>query len=218
MFGDKLYDAVGFPTPVDIPLEVGTRAFCIPSSSAWFALVMGCLMLLADEENWQQNSGGITAAEAAEAAQEIIDSGYDGTCDTGGGGNIPTPFWDTATDVDDEFAPEDQIWYGEVDDPDLPPGELTFTENAAIWAFTGFVAFATLEVGAATAIFFHTLAKRWVMAFKRGSIGEVIRVLVDGVEYGRVDTSSASEGEIVEVRVMPPDDDEPHDIMLIQVS
>jgi len=203
----------GFPTPNETPDEQAYLVFYFPDSNDWAGILLGALTPLTFAYNWYQWGEALPEETALVWAQIIQEAPYNVIPR-----NIPAPYWDTDEDVDDDEPRETQEWYGYVTDPEAPPDELTFVENVAIWAFTGFVAFATLEVGAAPAIFFHTLAKRWVMAFKRGSIGEVIRVLVDGVEYGRVDTSSASEGEIVEVRVMPPDDDEPHDIMLIQVS
>jgi hypothetical protein len=91
-------------------------------------------------------------------------------------------------------------------------------ENALIWAFTGFLAVATLEVGAAPAILFRTIAPSFVLAVKRGDIGEVIRILVDGQEAARVDTSSASPGDVINIPVIADPTFDTHDIALVQVS
>lgn len=213
MFGEKNFAAVTpkYPTPVEVPEEMGCRQFSIPASTAWFALVMGCLMQLAEEENWQQYSGGITASDAAAAAQTIIDSGYDnGTCGTGG--NIPTPYWDTATDVDDESDPAEQAWYGYVDDPELPPDELTFVEDIGIWVMTGFLAVSGTP---AAAILFNTVAEDFVLAMRGNDVGEVIRVIVDAKQHALVDTTG-KDGEIIEVPIFTDPDVSPHTILLVK--
>jgi len=211
MFGDKLYDDVGFPTPAAIPETTGCRQFTIPSSSDWFAVVMGCLMLLTEEENWQQFDGGITPAEAAERAQTMLDEAYEDTC---GSGLIPTPFWDDVTDVEDEAEPATQIWYGEVDDPDLPADELTFIENAAIWAFTGFLAVSGTP---AAAILFNTSAPSFVLAMRGDDPAEVIRVIIDSYEQATIDTTGQI-GDLIEVPVIGDPELSTHDILLVKQS
>lgn len=215
MFGDKQSwnNQSGYPTPTEIPVEVATRSFCIPGSTAWLALVMGCLMQLADEKNWQVFDGGISAEDAAAAAQEIIDSGYDGTCSTGTN-EVQTPFWDDATDVDDDADPSSQTWYGEVDDPEAPPDELTFTENLLIWAFDGMLA---VSGSPGAAIAFQTIAPQFVLKMRGGSVAEVIRVLIDGYEAGRLDTSG-HDGEILTLPVTGDPDLSSHQLYVIKVS
>jgi hypothetical protein len=213
VFGDKLYKNVGFPTPETTPIEVATRAFCIPGSSAWLAVVMGALMLLADEENWQQLNGGIAVEDAAEAAQLIIDSGYEGTC-AAASVDVPTPYWDEVTETDDEATPETQTWYGYVDDPELPPAELTFVESAAIWAFTGFLA---LSGTPAAAIAFNTVAQDFVIAMRGDDPAEVIRVIVDGVQHAEIDTTGMVD-ELIEVPVFGDPALGTHDVLLVKVS
>ena len=129
--------------------------------------------------------------------------------------DYPTPYWDTETDVDDEAPTDTQDWYGEVTDPEVPAGELTFVENAVIWLFTGFVAIAATP---AAALFFHTIAPRFVLAFNRGDVGEVWRVVVDAADYTEVDTGSLSAGDIVEIVVDGLDDLDAHDILLVKMS
>jgi len=210
MFGDKLYDNIGYPTPDEIPEEIATRSLCVPASAAWLGVVMGCLMQLADEANWQQFDGGISAEDAAAAAQDIIDNAYDETCNVGSG-DIPTPFWDDATDVDDEAPPETQIWYGEVDDPELPPDELTFIENAGIWAFTGFLA---LSGTPAAAILFHTIAPDFVLAMRGDDFAAVIDIIVDGELQAQIDTTGQA-GDLIEQLVFPAASETGHDILLV---
>lgn len=212
MFGDKqsYNDQGGYPTPESIPETVGTRAFCIPDSTAWYAVVMGCLMQLAEESSWQQFDGGIGPEEAAAAAQDIIDSGYEGTCSTGSS-MIPTPFWDDVTETDDQDPVETQPWYGSVLDPDLPADELTFVENAGIWAFTGFLA---LSGTPAAAILFHTIAPDFVLAMRGDDFAEVIRIIIDAQDYAEIQTTGDPD-ELVELQVAAGESETGHDILLV---
>lgn len=133
--------------------------------------------------------------------------------------DVPAPYWDDSDDVDDSLPADAQPWYGTVSDPEAPPAELDFVENAAIWALTGFLAVATWEVGFAPAILFHTIAPKFVLATKRGDLGEIIRILVDGEEAARVDTSSAAPGDIIRTPIVAdPAITSGHDIAIIQVS
>lgn len=214
LFGSKEFPNVGFPTPDSLPEETACRTFTIPASTAWLAVVMGCLYSLIDENNWQQFEGGITREEAADRAAAMLDQAYDDITETCPG-TVPTPFWDDAEDLDDQLPDDIQPWYGEVTDYTAPPYELDFVENAGIWVITGFIAYAG-QIGAA--IFFQTIAPRFVLAWKRGDVGEIIRVVIDSAEYGRVDTSTVGVGEIIQLNVLPDPDLETHDILLIKVE
>jgi len=144
----------------------------------------------------------------------VIEQAYD-EAEFGCMPNFPTPFWDDAGDLEDEMTADDQIWYGEVTDPDAPADELTFVENAAIWGITGFIAYAG-QIGGA--VFFNTIAPRFVLAWKAGDIGEVIRVVIDAADYGTVDTSTVSAGEVISIDVLPDPELSSHDILLVKVS
>jgi len=217
MFGDKQFKGVGFPTPLSIPDETVCRTIHIPASGEWEALVMGCLYELCVEGKWQQFEGAITREEAAARAQVMFEDMYENVdCPSG---IVEAPYWDDAEDVDDSLPADEQPWYGTVSDPEAPPDELDFVENAAVWIFTGFLAVATLEIGAAPAILFHTIAPKFLLATKRGDIGEIIRILVDGEEAARVDTSGYAAGDIIRTPIVAdPSITTGHDIMLVQVS
>lgn len=215
MFGDKQWfnNTEGYPTPTDIPLETICKSISLPNDPAWWGLVYGALLSLTDPESYHTFDGGLDPVVVA----DIMNDAYLGLlfdpeqCRT-----VPTPFWDDAQDLDDEMPVDDQIWYGEVDDPEAPPAEITFIDNAAIWLITGFVAYAG-DIGAA--IFFRTIAPRFVLAWKRGDVGEIIRVIIDAADYGTVDTSTVGVGEIVQLSVLPVDQElEEHDILLVKVS
>lgn len=213
IYGDKQFPSRRqFPTPTSLPLDRACRSFNLPDDAAWQGLLMGAVMSLIYAENFVQFDGGLTAEETADEWFEIVWQTYFGTtCEP----YMPTPFWDEAQDLDDEASVDDQIWYGEVTDPEAPPDELTFVENAAIWGLTGFIAYAG-QIGGA--VFFNTVAPRFVLAWKAGDIGEVIRVVIDAADYGTVDTSTVAPGDIIELDVLPVEDTPTHDILLIKVS
>lgn len=132
--------------------------------------------------------------------------------------DMPAPYWDDESDVDDELPVEDQIWYGEVTNPTAPANELTFVENAVIWIISGFIALVlvpALPAGVAAALAFRTLATRFTLAFNRGDIREQFRVLIDAKEYDTVDTDGLSEGDIIELNVDGLDDLDFHDILIV---
>jgi len=215
MYGEKTFGRhVGFPTPTEIPDESTCLTLMIPADPAWWGIYRGLLLTLNDEENWQQFEGGIEREDAAAAATAIylaaMELAEGETC----GVNAPAPFWDDAEDVDDELPPDEEIWYGEVSDPEAPPEELTLIDNIAIWALTGFIAYSG-QIGAA--IFFHTIAPKFVLAFKAGDVGEVIRIVIDAVDYGRVDTTGHA-GEIMTTPILPEMSETGHDIWLVKVA
>jgi len=132
--------------------------------------------------------------------------------------DMPAPYWDDDTDVDDEMPVGEQIWYGQVSNPTAPPGELTFIENAVIWILSGFIALVLVEAlpaGIAAALTFRTLATRFTLAFRRGDIREQFRVLIDAKDYGDVDTEGMTEGDIVELEVNGIDPADFHDILIV---
>lgn len=204
----------GFPTPNEIPLDEAYLVFKFPNDEAIAQLILGALIPLAFSYNFYM-WGDITPEEISLLFDEIITQAPYNLLE---GSKVPTPFWDENSEVDDEAPKDDQPWYGYVENPTAPADELTFIENAAIWGITGFLAFATWEVGFAPAIFFHELAPRFVLAFNRGDVGEVIRVIIDSVEYTRVDTSSASPGDVIRVSVVTEEDEDGHDLMIVQES
>ncbi len=221
MFGEKLFPQVGYPTPTAIPDETSCLTLEIPASDEWWAIVVGVLYTLILEWNWQQFEGGLDRDVVAARWQIMLENALDvagatNSCPTN---TIDAPFWDDAEDIDDELPITEQPWYGTVSDPEAPPEELDFVENAAIFALTGFLAVATWEIGAAPAILFHTIAPKFVLAMKRGDVGEIIRILVDGEEAARVDTTSYAEGDLIDVPIIAdPAITTGHDIVIVQVS
>lgn len=204
----------GFPTPQEIPEEQGYLLFLFPNSNDWAGVLLGAANLLTSEYNWFQ-WGDMLPDEAAEAWKDIV---IQAPYNTIGSQSIGTPFWDEASDVDDEMPKDAQPWYGYVTNPEAPPEELDFVENATIWALTGMLAVATWEIGFAPAILFHTIAPKFGLAVKRGDLGEIIRIFMDGEEAARVDTTPYSPGEVIRVRIVGDPEEEEHDLMIVQMS
>lgn len=202
----------GYLTPDSIPDERLCRSFSIPNDTAWLGVFMGAIAPLLSEEAWRK-FGDLTPEECAAQWQEIFFS-FQGACAV----ELEAPYWDSAASVDDSLPADEQTWYGTVPDPEAPADELTFVENAFVWGFTGFLAYATWEVGFAPAILFHTVAPKFILAWKRGDVGEVIRIVIDGNEAARVDTTPYAEGEIVEVPIATEASELGHDLLIVQVS
>jgi len=216
MYGDKIYRPYKplYPTPDEIPLETTCVTIAIPQNPAWIGLWIAVLTILIEPENFVQFDGGLSRETTAEIFREAlynallletIECPY----------NVPTPYWDEASTADDEAASDIQTWYGSVVDWFAPIDELTFVENAAIWVFTGFVAYAA---GVGAAIYFRTVAKQFVLAVQVNDVGEIIRVIVDATEYS-IDTSGHTEGEIIELEIPVTDPEiEEHDIYIINTG
>ncbi len=205
----------GFPTPNAMPDLTGCRVFSVPSDEEWFALLMGAVQQLTYPWAWYKN-GTLTQDEAAEAWAEIIDNSIaianEGQCSD----VVETPFWDDTSDVDDNAPVDMQPWYGYVEDPNAPAGELTFVESALLWAFTGLIAVATFEVGGfAPAIFFHTTVEKFIIIQKRGDVAETIRYVIDNQDMRYVDTTPYAPGELIETPIIAPQTGGSHDLMII---
>jgi hypothetical protein len=205
----------GFPTPNEIPVENGYLLFYFPDNNDWAGLLLGAAGALTYEWNFYE-WGVLLPEDASEIWKQIVEDAPYNLLP--GGGDYPTPYWDDDSDVRDAFPADTQPWYGYVSNPTDPADELTFVENATIWSITGFVAFATWEVGFAPAILFNTIAKRWVLAFRRGDVGEIIRVIIDAVEQPGVDTSDMAEGEVVYKSYVGDPDLDNHDVLIVQES
>jgi len=216
MFGEKVFGKhTGYPTPEDVPEETTCLTVLVPASAAWWAIYTGLLETLNNEDNWQQYEGGMEREDAAAAAFVIFNDAMSraaesDTCAL----DVPAPFWDDAEDVDDSLPADSETWYGEVADAEAPPDELTFVENAGIWLLTGFIAYSG-QIGAA--IFFHTIAPRFVLAFKKGDVRAIIRIVIDAVDYGSVDTDDYTE-DIIEYPIAADPEIEGHDITLVRMA
>lgn len=146
------------------------------------AAVSGALALLGEDWNWQQ-FGAMTPAETAQAMRNML-AGYLSS-DCAAEEEVPTPYWDDSTDLDDEEPGDEQSWYGIFD------GE--FHETVENFIIAGFIAYSG-QIGAA--VTFLTFAPKFRLAWKKGGLGGAIRIFIDGVDNGLLDTYSEEEGVI----------------------
>lgn len=212
VYGDKLYKPYKpfYPTPTDIPLETTCVTIALPESPAFIGLWIGVLLILCDPDNFVQFDGGISSETTAEIFRDALLDALtleEISCPY----LVPSPYWDDATDNEEEEMSDVQTWYGAVTDWAAPIDELNFEQNIALWALTGFVAYAA---GIGSAIFFRTTAKKFVIAVEGADIPEIIRVIVDSAEYN-IDTTGKS-GQIVEQIVAADPDLEEHDVYVIK--
>lgn len=208
-----------FLTPDEPPDALLCRAFSLPNEARWLGTFIGALLDLTDEANWEQY-GDLTPEEAAQAYADIIEEALPGTLDACAAQGVPAPVWDEDSEVDDELPEDEQPWYGYVSNPEAPPDELEFTTQVGIWAITGFLAFATFEVGFAPAIAFAAIAPKFALAWQRGDVGEVIKIFVksaggDYEEAQVVDTSSWDEGDVRDITIIAGEDPEEREILVM---
>jgi len=212
MYGDKIYRPYKqlFPTPEDIPLETTCVSISIPQNPAFIGLWIAALLVLTNEENFVQFDGAISRQTTAEIFRNaLFDALTEVTiaCEL-----VPSPFWDNKDDNEIELPSDEQTWYGSVADWLAPVDELNFEQNIALWALTGFVAYAATP---AAAIFFRTTAKRFIVAVETTDIPELIRVIVGASTYTEqiIDTTDTP-NQILELAFVSDDDET--DIYIIQ--
>jgi hypothetical protein len=196
--------------PPDVePAEDDKIQVCI--SIAWLPYVVGALSQLTLQSTWRSDDPNEILLAQQRATYVIDQFNYVPEC-----GGVGTPFWDDATDVDDEEPADDQDWYGVVTNPTAPAGELDFVESVALWIFTGLVAIATFEVGGiAPAIVFHTTVEKFIILQKRGDTAETIRFVIDGQDAKFVNTAPYAEGDIIETKLVTPQTGGDHTLMII---
>lgn len=209
-----------FLTPTDLPVERKCTSIQIPDTREWLGIFDNLLLQLTQPWLWEQRIDSAVTIDDTIAFWENVVATYWDEQSCAVPNNAPTPFWDEDSDVDDEFPADAQPWYGTVPDPEDTQEniELDFVENFLIWSITGFLAVATWEIGAAPAILFSTIAPKFTLAMKRGDVGEVIRILVDGSEAARIDTTSAAAGDVIRVPILADPELTTHNIAIVQVS
>lgn len=151
--------------------------------------------------------GTLTPQETAEYMAEMLWNFGETPAPCDEADDVPAPYWDDPEDADDELPAEEQIWYGRMEGT-------TFVEDVAIWVITGFIAYSG-DIGAAIA--FKTFAPRFVLAWKQDGIAGAVRVFIDGVDNGLLDTNSPTPGIIEKDFVGDPEIEE-HDILMVLES
>lgn len=196
------YPSPGFDQPILSP-DVDPDAGDLVSASFnadWIPALEGAMSTLTQPAAWVGTDDEKKLAMARAITLRAILAGAEV-------GTVPAPYWDTPEDADDEAPKDDQVWYGRMEGT-------TFVEDVGIWVITGFIAYSG-QIGAAIA--FKTFAPKFALAWKTGGIVGAIRVFIDGVDSGLLDTHSDTEGVLEQDFVGDPDLDE-HDILQIVES
>lgn len=216
---DQNFPEASFPqelTPPDIdPDEFPT--ILVEYGTEWTPVLMAAVDQLLQYSSWAgTHDEKITAVNRASNLKWQLQNPA-----LVGDEDFPPPYWDDETSVDDQEPAPEQEWYGQVTNPTAPPGDLTFVENAVIWLLSGFVLIAAAPtiIGAfPAAIFFRTVAIRFTLAFNRGDVRELFRVVIDAVDYGQVDTDGLAVGDIIEMNVDGLADLSTHDILIVRTT
>lgn len=163
-----------FLTPPDLPTDYVCRTIKIPNDKLWLGIFNAALLQTLYGWNWEQvNDTDLTIEEATQVSQEIFYEYLDS-----GGNCIPlAPYWDEETGED-------------ADGDDLASG-FPWYENLADWAVSAFLA-ASFTPDAA--IQYVTTIRKVRLWFRTRDYGAIVRVLVDGVQVGTVDTYSPEPG------------------------
>lgn len=215
------YAQASFPqevTPPDQdPDDPDLETMLVEYNPAWTAVLMAACDQLLQYSSWAgDHDAKIQAVNRASNLKWALQNPvYVGEREW------PAPYWDDDTSVDDQEPIETQEWYGQVTNPEAPADELTFVQNAVIWLLSGFVlvAAAPTVIGAApAAIFFRTTAVRFTLAFNRGDIGEIFRIVIDAIDYTTVETEGMALGEVVEVNIDGLEDLPEHDILIVRTE
>ena len=207
---------MGYPVPDPITgYELLCISFAIPDEPLYRAAFWGAVTELTHGWVWGEDQD-LTDEQKDEIAlmwiQALLDPNNQQAC---GNSQIPTPFWDTGDDLDDEATPATESWYGYVDDVDASPETIGFFESVSIWAITGLLAISG-NVGAA--ILFNTTAPRFHLAMRAGDVGEIIRILFDAEEKAKIDTSEYTPGEVIRVPIVGDPDLTTHQLMIIKAG
>lgn len=162
-----------FITPPDIPSDENCRSLTIPNSLQWLGILNAAILTLTNPYNYEQlYETDLTPEECAERAMQIYESYLQSanSCD------LAEPYWDD---------PEgDDAAQGEAN-PEYP-----FYEDVAQFVIAGFVLYATGSP--TTALQFWTVANQFRLAYRKHNLGGIIKIFMDAVQIGEVDTYAAS--------------------------
>lgn len=194
------YPVSSFVRPVPPPLEspdVGDLIL-VRYNKLWTPLLMACLEQLSQlPSTWEgEHSDIVRGLNDGALLQYLLQEPAEL--------DVPTPYWDDASDLDDEAPVETQSWYGIFD------GE--FHETVENFAIAGFLAYAGAP---GAAIRFLTIAPAFRLAWKKSDLGGIVHLLIDGADYGSVNTNG-DEGVLEKNIVADPDLDEHEIIMYLE--
>ena len=127
MFGGKIV-RIPFESARDIPDDAQFHSLSARSQM----LALSQTGFLHWHTRWYREDG----AELSDSDNELIEdwaSTTEAELMTPSGAvseDVPTPYWDEDSEVDDSAPKDTQTWYGTIVDPTLASAELTFVENA----------------------------------------------------------------------------------------
>lgn len=192
------------PAPDVEPTDAPLVSVCF--NYDWLPYVLGALTQLTLQSTWAGEfdpPNALAMRRGASLIQQFALAYDDAACPITQ--EVPAPFWDDATDSDDESDAADQDWYGVYD------GD--FAAQLADWAIAGFIAYSG-DIGAAIA--FTTIAPKFRLAWKTGDLGGIIRVFIDAEDYGTVDTYSEEPGVLEKDFIADPENEEHEVIMVLE--
>jgi len=196
------YPTVAFPQPIpppEVDPDEGDLIY-VGYSLEWQQVLLAACWHLLNPATWQGTDEEIILAQnRAETLRLML------TEPVALDDDVPAPYWDTESNSDDELPAAEQEWYGIFIDPE---GFQATMEN---WVIAGFIAYSG-QIGAA--LTFLTLAPKFRLAWKRGDLGGIIKVFIDGAEAAEVDTYSATPDIIEREFVTDPAEDE-HEILMV---
>lgn len=162
-----------FITPPDTGSDETCRTLTIPNTQQWLGIFNAAILTLADKYNYEQlYETDMTPEECAALAMEI----YAAYLLTDACPTLAEPYWD---DPEGDDAAQGES------NPEFP-----FYEDVAQFVIAGFVLYATGSP--TTALQFWTVAQQFRIAYRKHNLGGIIKVFMDAVQIGEVDTYAAS--------------------------
>lgn len=178
LYGEKEFGKnFGYPTPVEVPDATTCLTLRIPANPAWWGIFTGHLMMLTEDENWQQFAEAISPSAAAEVASGVIQDALDWAANSAEcNADIEAPYWDSGENAGDIEPHETQPWYGHISGGD-------YIEDAAVWLISSFIA---ASGDPAAALLYSTFERRFRLAFLSEGLPGFARVIIDAVVAGEV--------------------------------
>lgn len=177
------------PAPDIEPDDAGTL-ITVQYSWEWQQVLLAAVDQLLNPATWQgDNTVKGVAIDRAALLKEMLQIPVSASTE------IEAPYWEDSDgdDADDQLEPADQDWYGLLEGAN-------FVDTLAGWVFTGAVA---LTYGVEGAVQFATFLHNLRLLFRTGDAGTIVRVLIDGLEVGTVDTYSPTPG-LAQMQVYSP--------------
>lgn len=195
---DGNYPLPSFDQPVQSP-DVDPDAGDLVSASfnaAWIPALEGSLSALMLPSTWEGTSEEkILAIQRSAVLRSRIGEAAPR--------EIPAPYWEDASEADDQMPEDTQIWYGYV-------SEGNFIEDAGVFLISNFLA---ATVSEKAAVLYATHQRKIRLAFLDGGEGNVVRVYANDILAAVVEMLGT--GEVREVDVITGYVDEAVEILQV---